>query len=181
MSVASNNFSGELPGKCLTKWHEMMDVESPFGNTSFELDAQSPTGAGFSYEDAVTIINKGLEMELAKIPKGFTSIDFSSNNFHGKIPKELGLLRALIVLNLSNNAVSGHIPSSFGNLQQLESLDLSRNHLNGEIPVSLSNLNFLQYSTYHKINFLGGSPRVIKFRHFLQILFKVMKAYAAFL
>nr|XP_015897471.2 receptor-like protein 33 [Ziziphus jujuba var. spinosa] len=159
----------------------MMDVESPFGNTSFELDAQSPTGAGFSYEDAVTIINKGLEMELAKIPKGFTPIDFSSNNFHGKIPKELGLLRALIVLNLSNNAVSGHIPSSFGNLQQLESLDLSRNHLNGEIPVSLSNLNFLQYSTYHKINFLGGSPRVIKFRHFLQILFKVMKAYAAFL
>ncbi|KAF3448104.1 hypothetical protein FNV43_RR08814 [Rhamnella rubrinervis] len=95
------------------------------------------------YEDAVSVMNKGLEMELLKIANGFTSIDLSSNNFHGKMPKELRQLKALHVLNLSNNFLSEPIPSSFGNMQQLESLDLSRNQLKGEIPTSISNLNFL--------------------------------------
>ncbi|KAH7516075.1 hypothetical protein FEM48_Zijuj10G0096200 [Ziziphus jujuba var. spinosa] len=35
-------------------------------------------------------------MDLVKIPQGFTCIDFSSNNFYGEIPKELGLLKNLM-------------------------------------------------------------------------------------
>ncbi|XP_060674012.1 uncharacterized protein LOC132804096 isoform X2 [Ziziphus jujuba] len=34
-----------------------------------------------------TVPSKGLQMEMVKIPKGFSLIDFSSNNFHGEIPK----------------------------------------------------------------------------------------------
>nr|XP_048319620.1 receptor-like protein 53 [Ziziphus jujuba var. spinosa] len=59
---------------------------------------------------AVRVTNKGLKMDL------------------GKIPKQLGQFKVLIVLNLSNNALSGQIPSSFGNLKQLESLDLQMDY-----------------------------------------------------
>ncbi|KAH7537771.1 hypothetical protein FEM48_Zijuj03G0128700 [Ziziphus jujuba var. spinosa] len=98
-------------------------------------------------------------MELVKIFKDFCAIDFSSNNFHGEIPKELGLLKSLLLLNLSNNALTGHIPSSFGNLHQLESLDLSKNHLNGEIPASISDLNFLSFLDVSYNQLVGRIPK----------------------
>ncbi|KAH7514661.1 hypothetical protein FEM48_Zijuj11G0113500 [Ziziphus jujuba var. spinosa] len=97
-------------------------------------------------------------MELVKILTAFTSIDFSSNEFQGQIPKELGQLKSLLVLNLSNNVLSGQIPSSFGNLGQLESLDLSRNHLNGTIPQSLSVLNFLSFMNLSYNQLVGRIP-----------------------
>ncbi|KAF3448085.1 hypothetical protein FNV43_RR08793 [Rhamnella rubrinervis] len=142
VDIAFNKFSGELPGKCLPKWHVMMAVKLYFTENFTDANIYE-TVSKHKYQDAVSVMNKGLAMELLKIANGFTSIDFSSNNFHGKIPKELGQLKALHVLNLSNNFLSGQIPSSFGNMQQLESLDLSRNQLKGEIPTSISNLNFL--------------------------------------
>ncbi|XP_060674302.1 receptor-like protein 39 [Ziziphus jujuba] len=161
VNVASNNFSGELPFQCLSKWHAMMAVgdggQSQLRDPSVVTEAMPPASANF--KDAVTVTNKRLEMELIKIPQGFTCIDFSSNNFNGKIPKELGQLEALMVLNLSNNALSGHIPSSFGKLKQLESLDLSRNYLNGEIPASLSNLNFLQVLDLSHNRLSGRIPK----------------------
>uniref|UniRef100_A0A803KVT4 Uncharacterized protein n=1 Tax=Chenopodium quinoa TaxID=63459 RepID=A0A803KVT4_CHEQI len=75
----------------------------------------------------------------------FSIIDFSNNFFHGELPKELGNLNGLIVLNLSHNSFSGKIPLSFGNLSQIQSLDLSCNALSDKIPPQLANLNFLEY------------------------------------
>ncbi|KAF3447723.1 hypothetical protein FNV43_RR08426 [Rhamnella rubrinervis] len=167
VDIASNNFSGELPGKCLTKWHKMTatQLDHPILNSSamappsLQIEAlvsildssRSPLSNSrflwnISYEDAVSITNKGLEMQMRKIASnGFTYIDFSSNKFHGEIPKEFGQLITLHGLNLSNNVLSGQIPSSFGNMRQLESLDLSRNHLSWKIPASLSGLSFLGF------------------------------------
>ncbi|KAF3448116.1 hypothetical protein FNV43_RR08826 [Rhamnella rubrinervis] len=142
VDIASNNFSGELPGKCLTKWHKM--IVTQLDHRILDSSAMAPPN--FQIEDAVSITNKGLEMQMLKIASnGFTYIDFSSNKFHGEIPKEFGQLISLHGLNLSNNVLSGQIPSSFGNMRQLESLDLSRNHLSGRIPASLSSLSFLGF------------------------------------
>nr|XP_024931550.2 receptor-like protein 32 [Ziziphus jujuba var. spinosa] len=102
----------------------------------FSIDlVESSSGVN---EVANTMMQKFWDSALALEPPD----DY--NNFYGEIPKELGLLKYLILLNLSNNALSGYIPSSFGNMNQLESLDLSRNCLNGEVLASLSILNFLQ-------------------------------------
>ncbi|XP_044500246.1 receptor-like protein 9DC3 [Mangifera indica] len=60
------------------------------------------------------------------------------------IPKVIGKLHALRLLNLSQNNLTGSIPSSIGNMIALESLDLSSNKLVGKIPGQLTNLNFLQ-------------------------------------
>ncbi|KAF3448119.1 hypothetical protein FNV43_RR08829 [Rhamnella rubrinervis] len=154
VDIASNNFSGELPGKCLTKWHTMMSVT---GYRQSQLDHTIPSN--YSYEDAVSITNKGLEMQMRKIASnGFTYIDFSNNKFHGEIPKEFGQLIYLHGLNLSNNVLSGQIPSSFGNMRQLESLDLSRNHLSGKIPASLSSLSFLGFLNFSYNQLHGRIP-----------------------
>ncbi|KAF5941002.1 hypothetical protein HYC85_022169 [Camellia sinensis] len=55
----------------------------------------------FYYQDVVTVRNKGLQMKLVTLLNVFTSINFSCNNFQGEIPKEIGDLKSLYVLNLS--------------------------------------------------------------------------------
>ncbi|XP_048423906.1 receptor-like protein EIX1 [Pyrus x bretschneideri] len=73
------------------------------------------------------------------------SIDLSSNNLQGEIPKEISSLILLGTLNLSMNQLTGKNPSKVGNLHRLETLDLSHNHLSGQIPQSLSSLTSLSH------------------------------------
>ncbi|CAJ1931204.1 unnamed protein product [Sphenostylis stenocarpa] len=97
-------------------------------------------------------------MELVKILRIFTSIDFSSNHFEGPIPDKLMEFKELYALDLSNNCLSGKIPSSIDNLIQLESLDLSKNSLSGEIPIQLASLSFLSYLNLSFNHLVGKIP-----------------------
>ncbi|KAH9673092.1 hypothetical protein KPL70_017963 [Citrus sinensis] len=158
VDLASNNFGGRVPQKCITTWKAMMsdedEAQSNFKHLHFEflrLDNRY-------YQDVVTVTSKGLEMELVKILSIFTSIDFSRNNFDGPIPEEIGRFKSLYGLNLSQNALTGPIPSAIGNLQQLESLDLSMNHLSGQIPIQLANLTFLSFLNLSHNNLVGKIP-----------------------
>ncbi|CAA7032576.1 unnamed protein product [Microthlaspi erraticum] len=93
-----------------------------------------------------------------------SAIDFSGNRVEGEIPRSIGLLKELHVLNLSNNAFTGHIPSSMGNLSALESLDVSRNKLSGAIPQELGNLSFLAYMNFSHNHLRGLVPGGTQFR-----------------
>lgn len=154
LSLASNRFSGEITSQFISTRRSMMAGTKEMQLEPDELKYSS-TLAGVFLQDLLTLTFKGNDFELQKIPKIFTSIDLSNNAFHGEIPRELGNLNALIVLNLSHNSLSGNIPSSLGNLSQLESLDLSCNALSGNIPQELVKLNFLEYLNL-SFNKLGG-------------------------
>jgi len=95
------------------------------------------------YRLDITCVWKGVEQVFRDPQLNLKSIDLSSNNFTGEIPKEVVCLVGLVSLNLSRNNLNGEIPSEIGNLSSLESLDLSRNDLHGRIPSSLSQLDFL--------------------------------------
>jgi len=72
--------------------------------------------------------------------KVVTSINLSSNNMAGSIPKELCSLHQLEVLNLQDNDLSGLVPDCVGRLHSLKKIHLSRNSLRGEIPAGLCTL-----------------------------------------
>ena len=86
------------------------------------------------YEDSISVMNKGVEMELVMILTIFIAIEFFNNKFYGEIPNNMENLKELIVLNLSSNSFTGPIPSSFGNQIELQSFDLSQNNFQGQIP-----------------------------------------------
>ncbi|KZV25688.1 tyrosine-sulfated glycopeptide receptor 1 [Dorcoceras hygrometricum] len=77
---------------------------------------------------------------LFNLPRG---LKVGNNRLTGSIPKEIGRLKLLHILELSNNFFNGSIPSELSGLVNLEKLDMSGNHLSGEIPRSLERLHFL--------------------------------------
>ncbi|PQM33752.1 hypothetical protein Pyn_21788 [Prunus yedoensis var. nudiflora] len=171
VDIALNNFSGEIRGKVMTTWQTMMvakgDVLSELNQLRFRVFEVDEV----YYQDTVTVINKGLEMQLVKILTVFTSIDLSCNNFTGSIPKEMGDLLSLYVLNLSSNALTGEIPSSVGDLQDVESLDLSNNKLSGQIPPQLAKLTFLSFLNLSNNQLVGKIPISTQFSTFPQASF----------
>ncbi|GER37943.1 verticillium wilt disease resistance protein [Striga asiatica] len=162
IDIAFNKFSGELYPKCIASWKGMTLESGTDSNQSNENDHLRFVFLKmnrFYYQDTVTVTIKGLELELVKILKVFTAIDFSCNNFSGEIPKTIGDLTSLYVLNLSHNSLTGNIPSSVGNLSQLGSLDLSVNRLTGEIPNELAGLNFLSFVNLSYNMLVGRIPK----------------------
>ncbi|KAM0849472.1 hypothetical protein ACQ4PT_053714 [Festuca glaucescens] len=85
-------------------------------------------------------------------------VDLSFNQLDSEIPKELGNMNSLFLLNLRNNLLSGAIPDELGDAKKLFGLDLSHNQLEGPIPGSLSTLGFLSEIdlSYNKLN--GSVP-----------------------
>ncbi|KAG2239246.1 hypothetical protein Bca52824_090106 [Brassica carinata] len=75
------------------------------------------------------------------------------------IPKSVGLLKEMIVLNMSNNTLTGGIPPSLSNLTNLQSLDLSRNRLSGQIPPELGKLTFLSWMNFSYNKLEGPIPQ----------------------
>ncbi|KAG9134127.1 hypothetical protein Leryth_004819 [Lithospermum erythrorhizon] len=166
IDISSNNFSGALLPTCFANWTNMMvgeeNVRPPGDHLHFNfLDLNN-----LYYQDKVTVNIKGLELELVKILRVFTSVDFSSNNFTGAIPESIGNLTSLYVLNFSHNSFGGSIPSSIGQLRNLGSLDLSKNNLTGEIPGTLADLKFLAALNL-SYNYLSGKiPQGTQFQTF---------------
>ncbi|MBA0849596.1 hypothetical protein Goshw_017947 [Gossypium schwendimanii] len=120
----------------------------------------------YSYDYSVAIAVKGSEIELMKILTILTSIDLSSNNFEGQIPRDIGELSSLRGLNLSHNNLVGHIPSSLRNMTRLEWLDLSSNKLSGQIPTGLLDLTFLSSFNVSYNQLVGPIPKGKQFNTF---------------
>ncbi|CAL9007153.1 unnamed protein product [Prunus brigantina] len=137
LDLSINNISGTIP-KCLSnltalvdKGHSILTIThhyaSDFGNGIF-LE---------SYDDAATLIWKGIMSEYKSTLGLVKSFHLSSNQLTGEIPKEIIHLGGLVSLNLSRNHLTGQINPDIGKLELLESLDLSRNQIDGRIPTSL--------------------------------------------
>ncbi|KAM6588406.1 hypothetical protein CsatA_011011 [Cannabis sativa] len=155
VDLSFNNFNGNLPSDYFKNWRAI-NTEIPSMNKSKTVYMEHKEDY---YQNSVTVMNKGSEMELLKILTIFTSIDLSNNHFHGDIPRSVGYLPSLIVLNLSSNNFEGPVMSSLGNLKQLESLDLSNNKLFGTIPQELESLTFLAYLDLSKNKLTGPIPQ----------------------
>ncbi|KAL9235022.1 hypothetical protein vseg_009823 [Gypsophila vaccaria] len=164
IDLASNRFNGQLSTLFLGKSLVANKDGDSFKTKSVQYYNRSTIFQ--YYRDEVTVTFKGSEFQLQKILTIFTSIDLSSNDFHGHIPNDMVNLTSLKVLNLSHNALSGKIPQSIENLKQLESLDLCCNALSGNIPQQLADLSFLGYLNLSFNHLVGPIPTSTQLQSF---------------
>ncbi|KAK3027635.1 hypothetical protein RJ639_040242 [Escallonia herrerae] len=85
-------------------------------------------------------------------------LDMSYNSLEGSIPKELGSMYYLQILNLGHNDLAGPIPQELGGLKNVAILDLSYNKFNGSIPQSLNSLTLLSEVDLSNNNLSGMIP-----------------------
>ncbi|XP_058111882.1 receptor-like protein 19 [Magnolia sinica] len=163
IDLSSNSFMGGLPSNMFENWKAMMDEDK---SQSFLYKTADGPRKTVYYQDTVTIMIKGLDRELTKIPSIFTTVDLSNNYFQGDIPKSIGILKSLHLLNMSHNGFTGQIPTSLENLAVLESLDLSQNNISGEIPWQLTKLTFLSVLNLSQNHLLGSIPQIKQFSTF---------------
>ena len=155
--ISNNSLRGPLPREYFSHFEAMMSLDNV---------GDYMRSANYSYEYSTRLTIKGLEIKLDKIQALLTTIDFSCNQFSGQIPKTIGMLKSLMLLNLSHNQLTGNIPPLLGNLTNLESLDLSSNLLTGTIPEELTNLTFLQQFRVSYNQLVGSIPHSKQFGTF---------------
>ncbi|OMO92500.1 Leucine-rich repeat, typical subtype [Corchorus olitorius] len=165
IDLSQNAFTGALPTNLFKTLTAMK-----FENTTWRCIRTGPTERPCVDEkrNSVQVVMKSLQMELqlGTTHPDFTIIDFSSNQFFGRIPEVVGQLVALLVLNLSHNHLTGFIPPVLGHMRLVESLDLSSNKLGGRIPPELTNLTFLEVLNLSHNNLVGPIPQGKQFDSF---------------
>ena len=74
-----------------------------------------------------------------------TELTLTLNGLTGMLPREIGYLTELRVLDLSiNHELTGDLPTELGNLTNLELLNLTATLMTGELPRELGNLTNLK-------------------------------------
>ncbi|ESW24106.1 hypothetical protein PHAVU_004G103300 [Phaseolus vulgaris] len=144
LDLSLNNLSGQIP-KCIKNFSSMTQVTSLRDYQGYlYLANTSHIRGNISYNLNAFLMWKGSEQMFKNNGLSLLkSIDLSSNQLSGEIPKEIENLFGLISLNLSRNHLTEKIPSNIGKLTSLEFLDLSRNQLAGSIPLSLAQIDRL--------------------------------------
>ncbi|KAI3441695.1 uncharacterized protein J3R85_002303 [Psidium guajava] len=155
LDLSNNNFSGPLPANLIMNLKGMMIGENGQDKSLYMTRSFQTV----LYLNSVTVMMKGLEIELVKILTFLTIIDLSHNSFQGNIPEVIGHLHSLVGLNLSHNQLTGCIPPTLGNLTDLGWLDLSSNKLRGAIPRKLGDLASLGYLNLSKNQLTGRIPQ----------------------
>ncbi|XP_021764373.1 receptor like protein 30-like [Chenopodium quinoa] len=172
IDLSYNYLTGNLPSGYFQSWDAMAISTENLSNSSnslffmYYVENYQIWPYDEIYNYVVTITNKGSEIFYPKILTVLRVIDFSSNKFTGRIPKDIGNVRGLQTLNLSNNNLVGPIPSSLANITGLESLDLSENILSGSIPRELTVLNFLEVFNVSHNRLVGPIPEGEQFNTF---------------
>jgi len=144
LDLSLNNLSGQIP-KCIKNFSSVTQVTSlrDYQGHSYWANTSYIKG-NIPYNLNAILMWKGSEQMFTNNGLSLLkSIDLSSNQLSGEIPKEIENLFELISLNLSRNRLTKKIPSNIGKLTSLEFFNFSRNQLVGSIPLSLAQIDQL--------------------------------------
>jgi len=83
------------------------------------------------------------------------AIKLYDSGLTGKLPKSLGRLKRLQILNLRGNALEGELPQNIGNAVHLKIVRLNGNRFEGEIPMSLYIADKMEELNLRGNNFTG--------------------------
>ncbi|XP_051208460.1 uncharacterized protein [Lolium perenne] len=155
ISMADNNFSGELPpGLCLSA-----DRLQFLGLDRNQFAGTVPA----CYRNLTKLVRirlahnrlAGDVSDIFGSHPNLYYIDLSGNSFDGKLTEQWAQqLKNLRYLNLDGNKITGTVPPGFGNMAALNDLSLASNLLAGAIPPELGQLPLLSVNLRH--NKLSG-------------------------
>lgn len=103
-------------------------------------------------------LNISAEELQSLLMKRVKEIQWVNHSLSGTIPKDIGLLTSLTMLDLGNNEIDGHIPESLYDLYNLTYLYLHQNSLTGTISKGIEKLQKLVELMLFDNNLIGQIP-----------------------
>ncbi|KAL2330686.1 hypothetical protein Fmac_018267 [Flemingia macrophylla] len=191
VDLASNNFTGKLPGPLLRSWTKMIGYETEshevYGDLFFDMFDNHDN---MRYSNLLSVINKFLVLKLQKLlaTQPYTVADHifayyvTSNQFGGRYLDSVTVVvkdqaRTYIKiptiftsLDLSSNHFQGPIPEELASLRALKVLNLSHNAFSGHIPSSIGNLTNVESLDLSNNNLRGEIPPELASIHTLGYL-----------
>ncbi|WCJ42295.1 Receptor kinase-like protein Xa21 [Euphorbia peplus] len=150
-----NMFSGSIPVafgnlrnlRSLSMWSNQLRTESLSTLFSSLASCKNLTFLDLGQNP----LNASLPISIGKLSSSLETFYIVGNGLTGTIPKEIGNLKSLILLDLGSNNLSGFIPKTIGKLRKLQGLYINSNRIQGSIPSELCGLQSLS-----EINFGGN-------------------------
>ena len=123
------------------------DVLAPTGGLNWHAHNPIPLWDG--------VVLRGTPLRVAEL-------SLPRMNLVGSLPRELGALEQLEVLNVGHNRLTGPIPPEFGRLANLGKLVVDYNALTGGIPPELGNLKRLEELWLRENRLSGSIPAALE-------------------
>ncbi|XP_020206598.1 receptor like protein 22 [Cajanus cajan] len=182
VDLASNNFTGKLPGPVLKSWTKMVGNETEsreeYGDLFFDMFDNHDN---MRYNNLFSVISEFLVIKLQKLlaTQPYTVADHifayyvTSNQFGGRYldsvtvvykdqPRTFIKIPTIFTsLDLSSNHFQGPIPEELASLRGLHVLNLSHNAFSGHIPSSIGNLINLESLDLSNNNLSGEIPPML--------------------
>ncbi|MQL87468.1 hypothetical protein Taro_020011 [Colocasia esculenta] len=132
LDIRYNEFEGKVPRELFDK-----DLDAIFINHNrFSFDL--PDNLGNSPVSVIVLANNRFRgcvpASLGNMSKTLNEIILMNNGLRSCLPPEIGLLKALTVLDVSYNELVGPLPESLAGLRSLEQLNVAHNLFSGKIP-----------------------------------------------
>ncbi|XP_052190557.1 leucine-rich repeat extensin-like protein 6 [Diospyros lotus] len=155
LDIRFNGFEGDVPSRVFD-----LKLDALFINNN-RFQSSLPANFGNSPVSVVVLANNNWNVcfppSIKKMGGTLNEIVLRNVGLKGCLPPEIGLLKAVRVLDVSSNMVAGKLPESIGGMQSLEELNVAHNVLSGEIPASIYSLPKLGNFTYSN-NYFYGEP-----------------------
>ncbi|KAG0588100.1 hypothetical protein KC19_2G215800 [Ceratodon purpureus] len=162
LTLQGNNLSGPIPPSlqnCSSLQYLILSDNNLSGTlpSGFEdVTVFWPNLYAFSISN--NTLEGNLPLSLASLNSTVAFMDFSRNNFTGRLSTQVdgSHLSSLRVLLISYNQLEGPIPAWIGGLRSLQVLDVSHNKLTGSIPQNFGNLDGYKVQAGNVSNPLGA-------------------------
>ncbi|RZC29543.1 Receptor-like protein 6 [Glycine soja] len=187
VDVASNNFSGAIPGALLNSWKAMMrdNVRPEFGHLFMDIiEGYDPK----NFKDLLAHLDKNIVAKLVKLVTNISRsiLDQGSSDSYavdlsryqnsilitnkGQQMQLDRIQRAFTYVDMSSNNFEGPIPNELMQFTAMIALNLSNNALSGHIPQSIGNLKNLESLDLSNNSFNGEIPTELASLSFLEYL-----------
>lgn len=150
LSLNSNSFSGQIPAS-IGNLSNLYWLDLADNKLSGSIPISNGTTPGLDLLVNTKHFHFGNNKLSGELPSQLFSSNMTlihllceNNQFSGKIPNTLVLVKSLETVRLDRNSFSGPIPTNLSNLGDLNVLFLSNNQLTGSLP-DLTGLSFLNY------------------------------------
>ncbi|KAL8155722.1 leucine-rich repeat receptor protein kinase HPCA1-like [Apium graveolens] len=154
IGLNSNSFTGPIPHSIgnLSKlsWLDLSDNKL---NGSLPVSSEIEPGLDLllkarHFHFSKNQLSGDIQTQLFSSKMQLLHVVLDENNFTGRIPNTLGLVKTLKTVRLDRNRLTGPVPETLSNLANVNELFLSNNNLDGPFPnlTGMPSLNYLDLS-----------------------------------